>query len=60
MKKRNIIKNSDGTRSYKNESLWMHSIDRPVSVKEEKQVYITFAIVAVLFVAVVVVSIVCS
>lgn len=58
MKKKNIIKNSDGTRSYKNENLWMHSIDRPVKHSEEKGVYIAFAIIAVIFIAIVVFSII--
>lgn len=32
--KNKIVQNEDGTRSYKNQNLWMHSVDRPVSDNE--------------------------
>lgn len=50
MKKKNTFKNSivqneDGTRSYKNENLWMHSVDRPVSDNEIADIVKAFALV---------------
>ena len=50
MKKKNtfknkIVQNEDGTRSYKNENLWMHSVDRPVSDNEIAEIVKGFALV---------------
>lgn len=43
--KKSIVQNEDGTRSYKNENLWMHSVDRPVSENEERNILLSFVIV---------------
>ena len=48
MKKKNtfknkIVQNEDGTRSYKNENLWMHSVDRPVNENEIVEIIKAFA-----------------
>ena len=48
MKKKNtfknrIVQNEDGTRSYKNENLWMHSVDRPVNENEISEIVKAFA-----------------
>ena len=48
MKKKNtfknkIVQNEDGTRSYKNENLWMHSVERPVSDNEIAEIVKAFA-----------------
>lgn len=51
MKKKNkfkIVENEDGTRSYKNECIWMHSVDRPVSKNEDINIAISFAILIIL------------
>ena len=51
MKKKNtfkIVENEDGTRSYKNECIWMHSVDRPVSKNEDRNIAISFAILILL------------
>lgn len=42
---KNIVQNEDGTRSYKNENLWMHSVDRPVSDNEIADIVKAFALV---------------
>lgn len=46
--KNNIVENEDGTRSYKNECIWMHSVDRPVSKNEDRNIAISFAILILL------------
>lgn len=46
--KNNIVQNEDGTRSYKNENLWMHSIDRPVNENECTNIAVSFAILILL------------
>lgn len=59
MKKKNtfkkIVENEDGTRSYKNENLWMHSIDRPASSSDRAETIKGFALLIgmalILFVA---------
>lgn len=43
--KNRIVQNEDGTRSYKNENLWMHSVDRPVSDNEIADIIKAFALV---------------
>lgn len=43
--KKSIVQNDDGTRSYKNENLWMHSVDRPVSDNEESNILLSFVLV---------------
>ena len=48
MKKKNTFKNSivqneDGTRSYKNENIWMHSVDRPVNENAIVEIIKAFA-----------------
>lgn len=43
-----IVENEDGTRSYKNECIWMHSVDRPVNENEDKNIAISFAILILL------------
>ena len=40
---KNIVEKEDGTRTYHNENLWMHSIDRPVNENEISEIVKAFA-----------------
>lgn len=33
---KNIVEKEDGTRTYHNENLWMHSVERPVGTDEQE------------------------
>ncbi len=37
---KNIVEKEDGTRSYRNEKIWMHSIERPVGSDKQEIVEI--------------------
>ena len=33
---KNIVEKEDGTRTYRNENLWMHSVERPVGTEDQE------------------------
>lgn len=33
---KNIVEKEDGTRTYRNENIWMHSVERPVGAEEQE------------------------
>lgn len=45
---KNIVEKEDGTRTYRNQNIWMHSVDRPASNNEAREIIKSFALLIVM------------
>ena len=45
---KNIVEKEDGTRTYRNQNIWMHSVDRPASSSDRAETIKGFALLIVM------------